>query len=250
VQIYAIGDPHLGLAVQKPMTIFGERWAGHPVSLFQRWEATVAPDDVVLVPGDISWGMTLEEALPDLEAIDALPGRKLLIPGNHDYWWESLRKLRALPLKTIFFIQNDAVLLPPGAVPGVDEPVAVCGTRGWVTPGDRTWSQDEAHHQKIYLREIARLKLSLEAGRKLGAKRFITMLHYPPVADDHAPTGFTELLESFGGVMTCLYGHIHSAAAAARALQGFHNGIYYRLVACDAIDFTPVSLFPLPGSDS
>lgn len=246
MKLYAIGDPHLSLAVNKPMTIFGDRWAGHPVSFFQRWEATVAPEDIVLVPGDISWGMTTEEALPDLQALDELPGRKLMIPGNHDYWWESLRKLRELPLQTIEFIQNDAVLLPAGAVPGSEEPVAVCGTRGWLCPGDRNWNQDLAHNEKIYAREVARLKLSLEAGRKLGATQFLVMLHYPPVADDKEPTGFTELLESFGGVLQVVYGHIHSASGASRALQGEQNGVLYRLVACDQIDFTPHLLFPVP----
>lgn len=242
MRLYAIGDPHLGLAVSKPMTIFGDRWAGHPVSLFQRWEATVAPEDIVLVPGDISWGMTLEEALPDLQALDELPGRKLMIPGNHDYWWESLKKLRELPLETITFIQNDAVLLPE--VPGVPGPVAVCGTRGWITPGDRTWKDDLTHNEKIYAREVGRLKLSLETGRKMGATHFIVMLHYPPTGEEKAPTGFTELLESFGGVLEVLYGHIHSAGGASRALQGEQNGVTYRLVACDQIDFTPFPLFP------
>lgn len=246
MRLYAIGDPHLSLAVNKPMTIFGERWAGHPVSFFQRWEATVAPEDIVLVPGDISWGMTLEEALPDLEALDQLPGRKLLIPGNHDYWWESLKKLRALPLQSIEFIQNDAVLLPEGALPGALGRVAVCGTRGWLCPGDRAWGQDVAHNEKIYNRELARLRLSLDAGRKLGAEQFLVMLHYPPVADDKAPTGFTELLESYPGVLQVVYGHIHSAGGASRALQGEQNGVTYRLVACDQIEFTPLPLFPVP----
>jgi len=240
--IYALGDTHLSFATDKPMDVFGPLWKGHPGPLFQNWEATVAPDDYVLVPGDISWGMTLNEAVPDLEALDQLPGQKLLIQGNHDYWWVSLKKMRALPLKTIQFIQNDAVLLPPGAVAGVDGPVAVCGTRGWITPGDRTWGEDEAHNLKIYRREVGRLKLSLEAGRRLGAEHFLVMLHYPPVAEDHEPTEFTALLESFGGVLGCVYGHLHGPGGRYRALQGERSGIWYRLVACDQIDFTPVRI--------
>jgi len=247
VAIYAIGDPHLSFAVNKPMDVFGARWAGHPGRLFQNWEATVGPEDIVLVPGDISWGMTIEEAMPDLAEIDALPGRKLMIPGNHDYWWESLKKLRALPLQRISFIQNDAVLLPPGTVPGVDGPVAVCGTRGWITPGDRTWGEDEAHNSKIYQREVGRLRMSLEAGRKAGARAYLVMLHYPPVADDHQPTGFTELLESWGDVLVCVYGHLHGPGAAYRAYQGLQGSVQYRLVACDGVDFTPVDLFPAPA---
>lgn len=241
--IYAIGDPHLGTAVDKPMDIFGPLWAGHPGRMLMAWEATVAQSDIVLVPGDISWGMTLSEAEPDLLALDALPGQKLMIQGNHDYWWESLKRMRALPLTCTTFIQNDAVLLPEGAIPDVEGPVAVAGTRGWITPADRSWGEDEEHNLKIYQREIGRLKLSLETGRKLGAKHFIAMLHYPPVAEDHQSTGFTDLLESFGGVLLCVYGHLHGPGAQNRAFQGEHNGVQYKLVACDGIDFTPVRVF-------
>lgn len=241
--VYALGDTHLSFAVNKPMDIFGPAWAGHPGPLFQNWEATVGPDDIVLVPGDISWGMTLEEAEPDLRELDKLPGRKILIQGNHDYWWESLKKLRLLGLGSIEFIQNDAVLLPAGTIPSVEGPVAVCGTRGWITPGDRTWGEDEAHNTKIYQREAGRLKLSLEAGRKLGAAAYVAMLHYPPVAEDHQPTAFTEVLESFGGVITCVYGHLHGPGARYRAFQGERGGMRYHLTACDALDFTPVRLF-------
>ncbi|HYF96184.1 MAG TPA: metallophosphoesterase [Symbiobacteriaceae bacterium] len=241
--VYALGDTHLGFAVNKPMDIFGPLWARHPAPLFQNWEATVAPDDIVLVPGDISWGMTLQEAAPDLTELDALPGRKLLIQGNHDYWWESLRKMRELSLKRIEFIQNDAVLLPPGTVSGVDGPVAVCGTRGWITPGDRTWGEDEPHNAKIYAREAGRLKMSLDAGRKAGAAAYIAMLHYPPVAEDHQPTAFTDVLQSYGSVLLCVYGHLHGAGSKYRAFQGEHGGVRYLLTACDAIDFTPVRVF-------
>ncbi|HYG60203.1 MAG TPA: metallophosphoesterase [Symbiobacteriaceae bacterium] len=241
--IYALGDTHLGSAVDKPMDIFGPHWAGHPAPLFWNWELTVAPDDIVLVPGDISWGMTLAQAEPDLRELDALPGRKLLIQGNHDYWWESLKKMRSIGLQSISFIQNDAVLLPAGTIPGVEGPVAVCGTRGWITPGDRSWAEDEAHNTKIYSREVGRLKMSLDAGRKLGAEAYIVMLHYPPVADDHQPTAFTELLESYGGVKLAVYGHLHGPGARYRAFQGEHGGVRYMLTACDAIAFTPVRLF-------
>ena len=241
--VYALGDTHLSFAVNKPMDIFGPLWARHPAPLFQNWEATVAPDDIVLVPGDISWGMTLAEAEPDLLELDKLPGRKLLIQGNHDYWWESLKKMRTLPLQTTEFIQNDAILLPAGTIPAVDGPVAVCGTRGWITPGDRAWGEDEAHNLKIYQREVGRLKLSLDTGRKLGAAAFMVMLHYPPVAEDHQPTGFTELVESYGGVQLVVYGHLHGPGSRYKAFQGMHNGVRYQLVACDQIDFTPMRMF-------
>lgn len=241
--IYALGDTHLSFAVNKPMDIFGAHWAGHPARLFANWEATVAPEDYVLIPGDISWGMTLDEALPDLTELDRLPGRKLLIQGNHDYWWESLKQMRALPLPSLSFIQNDAVLLPEGSVFGVEGPVAVCGTRGWITPGDRSWGENPEHNQKIYSRELGRLKLSLDAGRKAGARSSLVMLHYPPVAEDHQPTGFSDLLEADGGVLLCVYGHLHGPGAPYRAFSGLHGSVRYLLAACDALDFTPVRLF-------
>jgi predicted phosphohydrolase len=243
VAIYALGDTHLSFAVNKPMDIFGRHWAGHPGPLFQNWEATVAPEDVVLVPGDISWGMTLAEAEPDLLELDQLPGRKILIQGNHDYWWESLKKMRELPLRTLTFIQNDHAMLPAGSIPGIDGPVGVCGTRGWITPGDRTWGEDPQHNQKIYTREVGRLQLSLQSARKQGAVVFIVMLHYPPVAEDHQPTAFTELMDAFGGVQLCVYGHLHGLGAQQRAMQGVVGTVQYQLTACDAIGFTPLLLF-------
>jgi len=244
--IYALGDTHLGFAVNKPMDVFGALWQSHPGPLFQNWVATVGPEDFVLIPGDISWGMTLAEAYPDLAELDQLPGQKLMIQGNHDYWWESLKRMRSLGLSTIQFIQNDAVLLPVGQVPGVQGPVAVCGTRGWITPADRAWQEDPAHNTKIYQRELGRLRLSLEAGRQAGAAASIVMLHYPPVADDHQPTAMTELIESFGGVLQCVYGHLHGPGAQSRAFQGEQGGVYYRLVSCDSIGFVPLALWPAP----
>lgn len=217
------------------MDIFGSHWAGHPEPMFERWRATVGPEDTVLIPGDISWAMTLDGAFLDLQDLDNLPGHKVLIPGNHDYWWDSLKKLRALPLPSMHFIQNDHA-----AVPGTD--LFVCGTRGWITPGDRSWGEDPEHNAKIYAREVGRLKLSLESARMAGAQRIIVMLHYPPVAEDREATEFTNLMESFGGVEQVVYGHLHGPGAPYRALQGERNGIRYRLVACDALDFTPARI--------
>lgn len=233
--VFAIGDPHLSSNDPKPMDIFGPQWANHPAPMFQHWRETVSDGDTVLIPGDISWAMDLEGALPDLQAIDELPGQKLLIPGNHDYWWSSLKRLRALPLRTIRFIQNDHV-----QIPGTD--LFVCGTRGWLTPADRAWKEDPEHNAKIYAREVWRLQLSLESARKAGGARFLVMLHYPPVAEDHKPTDFTTLLENFGGVEQVVYGHLHSPGAHQRALRGEHRSIHYHLVSCDSLQFTPLRI--------
>ena len=155
MRVFAIADPHLSRAAPKPMTIFGEGWAGHPERFFAGWRETVAEDDLVLVPGDVSWAMTLGGALPDLLDIAALPGQKVLLRGNHDYWWPSLTKLRAALPEGMFALQNDALRLGS---------VVVAGTRGWVCPGSGDF---DAEDEKIYTRELGRLQLSLAAAQKL-----------------------------------------------------------------------------------
>lgn len=232
--IFAIGDPHLSRAQPKPMDIFGPRWENHAERLFANWRRVVGAEDTVLVPGDISWAMTEAEALPDLQDIDALPGRKVMIQGNHDYWWQSISRLRRLPLATIQFIQNDHVRVGD---------LFICGSRGWILPTDRNWQQDEPHNLKILNREVARLKLSLESALRQGAETIICMLHYPPCPEDGSDTPFTELLESIPAVRLCLYGHLHGPGAAERAFQGERGGVRYRMVACDALEFTPVQVW-------
>lgn len=235
--IFAIADPHLSGANPKPMDIFGPLWDRHDERFFTHWQETVGPDDTVLLAGDISWALELNDALVDLQAIDRLPGRKILLQGNHDYWWQSLAKLRALPLSTITFLQNDSVQV---------EGVSICGTRGWICPGDWHWNDDPDHHAKIYAREVARLGLSLSHARSAApGLPVIAMLHYPPVADVHQPTGFTEALSAGTDVLLCVYGHLHGHGAHSRALNGTLDGVAYRLVAGDALDFTPVKLWPL-----
>ncbi|MCG0239892.1 MAG: metallophosphoesterase [Firmicutes bacterium] len=232
--IFAIGDPHLSRAQPKPMDIFGPQWANHAERLFANWRAVVGADDVVLVPGDISWAMELEEAFLDLQDLDALPGTKILIQGNHDYWWQSISKIRALPLPTMRFIQNDHVMLPGQ--------LAICGTRGWLLPGAPGWDEDPAHNQKIYAREVGRLQLSLQSALKAGATSILVMMHYPPVGEDGAPTEFSRLLSATPGVRLCVYGHLHGPSAHSRAFQGVLDGVEYKLVACDALDFTPLRI--------
>lgn len=232
--IYAIGDPHLSRAAAKPMDIFGPAWADHANRLFAAWAATVSAGDVVLVPGDISWAMDLAEALPDLQDLDALPGTKLLIQGNHDYWWQAIGRIRQLPLATMRFIQNDHVQLPGG--------LAVCGTRGWLLPGERGWEDDPGHNAKIYAREVQRLQLSLQSARRAGASEIVVMLHYPPVGAGGAPTAFSQLLAGTPGVSLCVYGHLHGPGAHERAFQGELDGVIYRLVAGDYLGFVPARI--------
>lgn len=228
MSVYALADPHLGHAVDKPMDIFGPRWEGHAERMAANWRATVGGDDWVLVPGDISWAMKLEDALTDLRFLDGLPGRKVLLKGNHDYWWTSRAKVEAVLPPSLHLLQHDCVDLGGG--------IGVAGTRGWTPPeAPRATEQDG----KIYARELARLMLSLNAARGR-FDHLIAMLHYPPIYAGLGDTGFVPLLRE-AGVRTCLYGHLHGPDHAY-AVQGLRDGITYHFVAADAIDFTPVRI--------
>jgi len=234
VRIFAIGDLHLPGGQDKPMDVFGQRWAGHPERIARSWRERVGPSDVVLMPGDLSWAMTLDQAQADLSYLGALPGEVLLVRGNHDYWWSAIGKVRKALPATVRAIQNDHV--PVAAI-------AVCGTRGWMLPGtDGFTAQDE----KVYRREVERLRLSLDSARKAGLAPAIVMMHYPPALRNQAPTGFTELLEAYG-VKLCVYGHLHGDAQRG-ALAGLVRGVYYRLVACDAIGFAPTLVARVEGA--
>ncbi len=224
MRVFAIADPHLSRAAPKPMTIFGERWMGHPERFFGGWRETVGPSDLVLVPGDVSWAMTLTGALPDLLDIAALPGQKVLLRGNHDYWWPSLTKLRAALPEGMFALQNDALRLGS---------VVVAGTRGWVAPGSGDFSPED---EKIYTRELGRLQLSLAAAKKIRqpGDRLVVMLHYPPTNLRLEPSGFTELLAG-AGADAVVFGHLHGERRAVEVV----GDTPAHLVAADALSFVP-----------
>jgi len=231
MQIFALGDLHLSFDDQgneyKPMNIFGEKWENHAEKIKKNWGAFVSDDDVILVPGDLSWALKLEDAVYDIEYLGRLPGLKVLIKGNHDLWWLSIGKVRkALPEKTQA-LQNDHIILPNN--------IAICGTRGWTCPGDRYF--DPEKDTKIYQRELLRLRLSLES-IKDDVKEIIVMLHYPPTNGKHEPSGFIEILKEFN-VKTCVYAHLH-AESIKRALPPEKWGINFYLVSADAIDFKNV----------
>lgn len=228
LKVFAIGDLHLPGGQDKPMDVFGAAWRDHPRKIRAAWLEMVSDDDVVLVPGDISWAMTLAEAKEDLEFLGSLPGRIIMIRGNHDYWWSGIGKVRRALPPNVHAVQNDHVPLTPEW--------AVCGTRGWVVPGGSGW--DEEKDAPIYAREQIRLRMSLESAVKAGAERLIVMLHFPPVNERHEPSAFTRLLEEFP-VVHCVYGHLHGAAQRG-ALRGTHRGVLYHLAACDAIGFRPL----------
>ncbi|MFZ7101843.1 MAG: metallophosphoesterase [Peptococcaceae bacterium] len=230
MRIFALGDPHLSFDDQgniyKPMDIFGDQWENHHLKIEKNWESFVRADDVVLIPGDLSWALKLEEALPDLQYLGRLPGIKVIIKGNHDLWWQSITKVRnSLPVG-MHAIQNDHILLKGN--------IAVCGTRGWTCPGDNSFQETE--DRKIYERELIRLRMSLES-IKDEVKDIIVMLHYPPTNGKHELSGFIELLRHYQ-VKKCVYAHLHSTAIKG-ALPNRKWDINFCLVSADAVDFTP-----------
>lgn len=222
--IYAIGDLHLGKMVDKPMNKFGSHWDAHEMRIKESWLQQVKDEDLVLIPGDISWAMYLEDAKVDLGFIDALPGHKMFVRGNHDYWWKSITKLNKMS-PTMNFIQNNSFMY---------DDIVVCGTRGWLCPNEYQFTEED---EKIYTHEINRLELSLKHSMQYGEDKFrLVMLHYPPTNDQHHASGFTQLLEQYN-VNLVVYGHLHGQASFNQGLQGTYNGVEYMLTSADYLDF-------------
>lgn len=235
MSIYAIGDTHLSLnkEVEKPMDIFGPEWENHAERLKKEWEENITVEDVVIICGDISWALKLPEAMADLDFIHDLPGEKVLLKGNHDLWWTSIARLNKL-YEDLHFIQNDFYAV---------EGVAICGSRGWVCPGSEDFS---SHDRRIYEREIARMRMSLEAAELAGFGKeqegiIIGAMHFPPTNDSLEASGFTELFQEFG-VKTVVYGHLHNGENHKKGLQGTYKGVEYKLVAFDYLKGKPVKL--------
>ena len=229
MKIFAIGDLHLSMGedIEKPMDIFGGEWVGHAEKLYNNWTESVTNDDIVIVCGDISWGLRLDEAVAGLEWIHNLPGTKVVFKGNHDLWWQSAGRLNKMyDDGTMNFMQCKAYIAGD---------VAICGSRGWICPGTDGFSE---HDRKIYDREAARLRLSLEEGKKQGIKKIIGVLHYPPTNDKHQASDFTRLMEEYG-VKTCVYGHLHGKDVFPNGLKGIYNGVEYRLVSLDYLQAKP-----------
>lgn len=221
--IYAISDLHLPAGDDKPMDVFGEHWEKHFERIRADWISRIREDDIVLLPGDLSWAMRLEDALQDLNAIGELPGKKIITRGNHDYWWSSIGRVRDKLMKNMFALQNDAIAL--------DEYV-FSGTRGWILPTDEVQEDDK----RIFKREVKRLTMSLEHARRLSPDgQLICMLHYPPLYDNMRSTEVTEVLRAYG-CSHVVYGHLHGSALCG-AFRGCHDGIIYHQVSCDGLGF-------------
>jgi len=229
--IYGISDLHLALGMDKPMDIFGDNWENHEKKIEENWINKIKEEDLVLLPGDFSWAMYIEEAKKDFEFLNRLPGTKLLLKGNHDYWWTTLTKMKKFleenNFKNIDFIYNNSYLW---------EDKIIVGTRGW--------SEQEDNAEKIIRRENLRLEMSLKDGiEKYGKdKEIIVCMHYPPF------NGFEELNMNFiktmkkYNVKKCLYGHIHGAAHKD-AIQGIIEGIDVKMISSDYTYFDLVKIY-------
>ena len=241
MSIFAIADLHLSFAPDsdKPMDVFGERWKDHPERIRENWCSLVSEEDTVVVAGDISWGLKLSDAVYDLDWVDALPGHKVMLKGNHDLWWSGINRMNAL-YDSITFLQNDAfrVTMEDG------RDVWICGSRGWLTPDDDDFTGDD---EKIYKREILRLRASLDFARsasedaKADSADIIGFLHYPPVAKPGGFTGFMQAFEDYG-VKEVYYGHIHGEEGFRTAVQGEYYGAEYSLISADYLNCRPLKI--------
>lgn len=227
MNIYAIGDLHLSFdsKINKPMDVFGPEWENHTEKLKKNWMSSIKEEDVVILCGDISWGLKLEESLKDLTWIDTLPGTKVITKGNHDLWWTSIKKLNAISDRLIF-LQNTAYNR---------NGISICGTRGWIMPGTEGFDE---HDEKIYRRELLRLERSLKEAASYKPDKIIASLHYPPCNDRFQSSGFMELLSSYG-VDTCVYGHLHGEKSFKSGFQGLRDGVKYMMVSLDYVNAVP-----------
>lgn len=231
MMIWTISDLHLSSVQPKPMDVFGTHWKDHTRRIAEAWRQRVHSEDWVLIAGDISWAMKLPDALPDLAWIDSLPGHKVMIKGNHDYWWDRVGPIRSHLPASITALEASATDI--GAA-------VVCGTRGWITPETVGFAPDK--DTRIYNRELGRLDRALEAAQQLaqGQRPIIVMIHYPPFINGQ-PTAFAQRIAA-AGAAACLYGHLHRAEDWAGAVQGHVDGVFYQLTACDYLGFGPVAV--------
>ena len=223
--IYGIGDLHFDYSKDKPMDIFGDNWIDHDKQIIKFWNENIENEDLILIPGDISWALKLEDAYYDLKRIDELPGTKVFVKGNHDYWWQSLNKINNLNLESLVFLQNSSYVF---------KDYAIAGTRGWSARDSEGFSDSD---EKVFRREVLRLKMSLDSIPKNIEKK-IVMLHYPPFNNkDQTPNEFVEVMKEYN-VDICLYGHLH-AGGHKYAVEGNIYGIDFHCISSDFINFEP-----------
>ncbi len=222
MSLFAIADTHLSFGTNKPMDTFAG-WQNYTEKLKNNWNKTVSDKDTVVIAGDISWAMNFDELKPDFSFIEGLNGQKLIIKGNHDYWWNTVSKMNRFidecGYKTIKILHNNSAECCG---------IAVCGSRGWI------FDSDEEHDEKMLNREVMRLKMSLDSA---GDRDKIVFLHYPPLTSVGKCAEILNLLNDYG-IKKCFYGHLHGEAAKFAA-DGIHGGISFKLISCDRLGFTP-----------
>ncbi|MBO5713374.1 MAG: metallophosphoesterase [Clostridia bacterium] len=231
MKIYAISDLHLSSTGDKPMDIFGEKWGGYLEKIEYDWNEKVSDDDIVLISGDISWAMKLENALTDIEFLTKLKGTKIIIRGNHDYWWQSITRVRSALPNNIIALQNDAVKIGN---------YVFCGSRGWAVEGSPDFNEQD---RKLYLREAERFTLALKNAEKLleEGDELIALIHYPPFNIRKEDSLFTNLFEKYK-VSKVVYGHLHGKDAKPY-FRINKNGVEYILASCDLIDNKLVEVY-------
>ena len=232
MKIFAISDLHLSFMVDKPMDLFGGHWTGYEDKIKASWNANVGTDDIGIIAGDLSWAMKMNEAERDFEYIKGLNGHKVVVRGNHDYWWSSISKVREALGDTVSALQNDSVRFERGVV--------IAGTRGWkVAERFRKLGPDD---KKIYDREVLRLEMALQDAHKKMQDRdkLVVVLHYPPFNSMRDDSEMTALIEKFG-VDVCIYGHLHGKGGRQN-LEFTKNGVRYYLTSCDILGFEVASI--------
>lgn len=228
--LFALADLHFGRGINKTMDIFGEPWINHMDKTINNWENIIDDNDTVLIPGDICWAKKLSDAKTDLDLINSLPGKKVLLMGNHDYWWDSQNKVTAA-YPSMFFLKNNFYQY---------NDTAICGSRGWICPNEIKFDESD---KKVYKRECIRLKLSLDMAVNSGyGDKIIVMMHYPPMNDKHEASGFTELITQYRGIKKVIYGHLHGQESIGQRFEGILNNVEYKLVSADFVNFRPVKI--------
>ncbi|MBQ8444112.1 MAG: metallophosphoesterase [Clostridia bacterium] len=224
MKVFAISDLHLSVNNSKPMDIFGPVWEGYLDKIFSQWNEKVGDDDIVLMAGDLSWAMKMEEVKPDFDLLKNLKGKKVIIRGNHDYWWHSISAIRAILPENFYAIQNDALRF---------DGVVLCGTRGWKgVEKNQVLSPED---QKIFDREVIRLEMTLQNAQKIkqDGDKVICMMHYPPLGSFKEDSKFSQLIEKYN-VDIVVYGHLHGYKNPE--LHFVRGGVEYFLTSCDEVD--------------
>lgn len=242
MSLYVMADLHLSSDGSKSMAVFGSRWVDYMEKIRKNWCAVINEEDTVIIPGDISWALKLEDTLEDFRFLDSLPGKKLIGKGNHDFWWSTVSKMTAFleqnGLSSIRFLYNNAYRM---------EDCIVCGTRGWFLEENQQNTVGEVDYSRIVDREVIRLRLSLEEAKRLQAESeekplpILVFLHFPPVWNGFVCREILDVLHEFG-VKSCYFGHIHGAYYAPRMTE--FEGIELILVSADFLQFSPMPIYP------